>query len=175
MKTTKTKKTMRELGRQRTSTTSRTAATVRKVTREKPKTAYDLCERVAQHIEEEPLRYHQGLWGFERFVIAELQQPQCGTVCCRAGWIVALHDGIGAEKSVGVAARSSQILGYRNEDLSEDSAVMSLYYDGSMGHLEQGTKKYAQMGASSLRKWMRKHAAHLKARKLADVPKLGKG
>lgn len=152
---------------------SPTAATARKVTREaKPKTAYELCERVAKHIEEEPLRYHQGLWGFENYAIEDLARPQCGTVCCRAGWIVALHDGIGMERKGNVANRSDAILGYPDDS----SVTMALYYDdGWVQAHEQGTKQYAKAGANGLRQWMKRNAAHLKARKLVDVPKLGKG
>lgn len=132
----------------------------------KPTTAYELCNRVAQHIEEEPLRYHQQYWGFEGQT-SSLRQPACGTICCRAGWIVNLHDGIGKFNGR-VGARSNQILGL------DDEQTFDLYYDGdSFEGLKQGTARYAKAGAAGLRKWMRKHAEHLKARLLKDVPKLG--
>lgn len=132
-----------------------------------PKTAYDLCEMVAQHIEEDPLRYHQGLWGFEgeAFKDSSLKMPDCGTVCCRAGWIVALHDGAAALRHGVVAHRSDTILGY------QDWQTMNLYYDGSLDESKQGTKAYARLGADGLRQWMREHAVHLKSRLLKDVPK----
>lgn len=66
-----------------------------------PRTAWDLCERVAQHIEEEPLRYYQRSWWLRGRDLETLvnywhtipAKPSCGTTACRAGWIVELHDG----------------------------------------------------------------------------------
>lgn len=132
-----------------------------------PRTAYDLCELVAQHIETDPLRYDQSAWGWEGMHYQ--QMPMCGTVCCRAGWIVALHDGPAALKDerVHISSRSDLILGLDGDQTAE------IYYDGErLLAFQQGTKKYAQAGAAGLRDWAKRHEAELKARLLKDVPKL---
>lgn len=133
----------------------------------KPKTAYELCELVARHIEEDPLRYDQSTWGWEGARYRKM--PACGTVCCRAGWIVALHDGPAALKDdrVHISSRSDLILGLDGDETAE------IYYNGErLIQFEQGTKAYAQAGAAGLRDWANRHAVKLKARLLSDVPKL---
>lgn len=164
---------------------------------EQPKTAYELLERVCEHIVEEPKRYHQGVWALLGGRIADAlgkeAAPACGTVCCRAGWIVALHDGLNAKplqaESNGVRTNVVEERAQSILDLSED-ATLDLF-DGSALEIEQGldkfdddgeydgpelprrgTLEYAQLGADGLRKFMTQHESHLKARLLADVPKL---
>lgn len=142
----------------------------------KPSTAYDLCMLVAQHIEEEPLRFNQGQWWARGRVLLRAmahnniqQAPPCGTMACRAGWIVGLHDGIGgtrkAMRHLGISARARQILGV---------TPISVYrlFDGFAVDGAPGTPEYAKVGADGLRRWARRRAKHLKARLLKDVPKL---
>ncbi len=155
-----------------------------------PETVYDLLALVAHHIEEEPRRYFQDVWVL---IGEEIRnhvdfEPACGTVCCRAGWIVALHDGLRAPAieatararfSPRVELRALQILGMSDvgflfnafisdeDDLDEDS--------GDLVSAEPGTPEYAKAGADGLRAFMEEHAEHLKARRLADVPPLEEG
>jgi len=152
----------------------------------KPRTAYDLCELVAQHIEEEPRRYNQRSWASftrirERFGHAA---PACKTACCRAGWLVALADGVRAKPLVRasrlgwdpgaiVATRANEILGV------DVRATARLFQSDALstetGHFdlpEFGSADYAALGAAGLRAWAKRHARRLKARLLKDVPKL---
>lgn len=168
-----TTKTMRAGAPGRRSTPSRTAAkagatrkgvvSVRRAA--KPTTAYELLERVCDHILEEPRRYAQAIWGFERDMIAAIKAPPpCGTVCCRAGWVVALHDGPSALLTIGsVAGRSNEILGL---DYGDTNAI---YYDSSVDAHKQGTAAYATAGVRGLRAFMEQHKAHLQARRLKGV------
>lgn len=152
----------------------------------KPRTAFDLCEMVAQHIEEEPRRYNQGTWmkrlSPRDFKLAFGVAPPCGTMACRAGWLVHLHDGPSVDAaivntgfhSMFTPTRANQILGMDEKDTSDlfnGSAVRS--YTDAIGKPRFGTKAYAREGAVGLRRFMREHAARLKARLLKDVPKLG--
>lgn len=162
-----------------------TAATVRKVTRAaKPKTAYDLLARVADHILEEPKRYYQTNWGLRGTHLEAIKKelrPACGTVACRAGWIVALHDG--PERLNGthlqllkrIPARARMILGATDnkQDIRWDAS--DLFDGAACGMAAEGTVEHAKRGASGIRAFMRKHAAHLKSRLLKDVPKLANG
>lgn len=167
---------------------SPTAATARKVTR--PKTAYELLERVANHILQEPKRFWQDTWGIvgKRAIRREGFDavPACGTVACRAGWVVALHDGpkmipvledfSRPLNSIDVPKRANQILGFGTmTHAPETSELFSSEACGPRDKRRFGTHEYARLGAAGLREFMAAHADHLKARQLADVPKLGKG
>lgn len=145
----------------------------------KPTTAYDLCMLVAQHIEEEPLRYLQSNWWLRAKELARAvaysklpAEPPCGTAACRAGWIVGLHDGIGGARlamrpEIGIGHRARQILGVKPISTNQ-------LFDGFAVYGAPGTPEYAKAGADGLRRWARRRAKHLKARLLKDVPKLRK-
>lgn len=155
-------------------------ASPRKTTKkeQKPKTAYDLCELVAQHIEAEPARYYQRCWvatGPELKRLVSLgtlpEFPPCGTTACRAGWIVGLHDGLkrAASAEPFIPDRARLILGVTAR------ATKTLFAASDTSPLnEPGTPEYAAYGAAGLRKWMRRRAKHLKARLLKGVPKWSK-
>src|SRR3990167_2452357 len=93
--------------------------------RGKAKTAYELLERVCEHIAAEPKRYYQGWWvlrSAKRIAAADvkLKAPPCNTIACRAGWVVLLHDGrntrqINAE-GYGTMRRALEILGVEHDD-----------------------------------------------------------
>lgn len=142
----------------------------------KPKTAYDLCELAAQHIEEEPLRYYQRQWWARGDDLDSMVRwhklpaaPPCGTTACRAGWIMGLHDGVRstdrAARAYVIGARARQILGVSGKATAK-------LFSGSDVIGVPGTVDYAAEGAAGLRRWMRRHAARLKSRLLKDVPKL---
>lgn len=161
------------------STAARTRATrhTQSYRQPKPKTAYGLLERVARHIEDDPRRYDQG-----RFVLTgedELSSrgfigdgaPPCGTVACRAGWIVFLNDGLNAVGYDGIQDRANEVLGMTEEDTDDLFSGGALHHECRRVPLHR-TKAYGKVGAKGVRRFMRKHAKHLKARKLKDVPKL---
>lgn len=129
----------------------------------KAKTAYELLERVCAHILEEPKRYHQDYWGLRGEVPLDVPRPKCGTVCCRAGWIVALNDGPKALLHTCSGSRADRILGMTDEDTRE------LFYDDSVERFRQGTKRYANAGAAGIRRFMKKHKRYLQARALKGV------
>lgn len=147
-----------------------------KTRKPKPRTAWDLCELVAQHIEEEPLRYYQRNWWVRGRALKALvywktlpSAPSCGTTACRAGWIVGLNDGVGgarkAARAYGIGERARIILG-----VSVRATATLFSGDDAVG--VPGTAEYADFGAAGLRRWMRRHAPHLKSRLLTKVPKL---
>lgn len=167
-------KSMREGGRGVNRKSSRTAA-VAGVTRSKPKTAYELLQRVCEHILEEPRRYNQERWlmrGKRYIKDFGLSAPACGTVGCRAGWIVLLHDGMKAkvtDETCSTGWRAAQILGL---DVPRyGNATFDLFAGGGVSG-KVGTKTYAERGAAGIRVFMAEHKFHLKARLLKDVPKL---
>jgi hypothetical protein len=132
----------------------------------KPKTAYELLERVCEAIKAHPLNYYQGMWVSQRGssmdpLPASLDVPdnKCGTAFCRAGWVCQLLDG--AMPRGGVGGRSNEILG-----LSDDETD-PLYYEEMRG--APGSKAYVQQGVRGVRAFMRQHAKHLKARSLRGV------
>lgn len=156
----------------------------------KPENVYELLEAVARHIEEEPRRYYQDMWALfgdniHAFLGGDFAAPPCGTVCCRAGWIVGLCDGLDAPAlgvnrdfaySFSVMKRAMEILGMSeaeigalfepftdDEDDSEETGQQ--FVDAPAGTLE-----YAKAGADGLRAFMEQHAERLKARKLSDIP-----
>lgn len=158
----------------------------------RPKTAYDLLEQVAQHILAEPARYWQELWVLRGKHVIErtgLTAPSCGTICCRAGWIVALHDGLDSDAinanaqvrhSEAVMRRANEILGvgmWVTKELFDGDALTPVdeYSDAiedAPDALEPGTQAYAEAGALGIREFMAEHEAALKARILEapDVP-----
>lgn len=140
-----------------------------------PRTAYDLLARVCEHILDEPKRYTQESYlvhGIAAIKNLGLAAPTCGTVGCRAGWIVALHDGPTGVRGEAVEWRANQILGRGGDthDLFSGTACDRLAGEDTSPII--GTKKYARLGVKGLRAFMKQHAKHLKARLLKDVPTL---
>lgn len=147
-----------------------------------PKTAYDLMARVAAHILEEPKRYYQGKWVTKKksdIVDVVGAVPQCGTVACRAGWIVALHDGLNSKAITQEIQRTGgdfPVAWRAHEILDMSDRHTSDLFDGCvLLHMvpspTPGTAAYAKAGAKGIREFMRTHKAHLQARLLKDVPK----
>jgi hypothetical protein len=145
----------------------------------KPETAYELLGAVAACILAEPRRYDQGSWLYDAAQVADLASPPpCGTVACRAGWIVALHDGLDGLRAIGnsrVQERADDILDMSFET-TEFFGACALYdelrIDEEEDMPELGTKEYAEAGAAGVLKFRDEYAEQLKARRLADVPPL---
>ena len=66
----------------------------------RPKNLYELCERVCEAIMAESRRYNQEMWadlacvtelGERREPVDKSAVPACGTVACRAGWMVEIE------------------------------------------------------------------------------------
>ena len=137
------------------------------IRRSKATNAYDLLDDVCKVIAEEPKRYDQNRWGVTgwraRRIYPAEELPACGTVGCRAGWIVALTDGRqGLDRAVrrfDVRDTAIRILGVKPSD------VRRLFDASSVrNELCQGTPEYAAAGVRGLRRFMRKHRARLKRR-----------
>jgi hypothetical protein len=123
----------------------------------KAKTAYELLEEIRALTLEEPRRYNQNQYlSFD--VDEEHGGPACGTVGCRAGWVVALRakrprlvttHWIYARKVLGLdAAQCNDLFGY--------AAVGGL----------PGTREHAELGAAQLTEFMRRHEQQLKRKRL---------
>lgn len=146
----------------------------------KPRTAYELLERVCEHILEEPRRYYQEFWAVrDKQKIADVMGsvPSCGTMACRAGWIVALNDGLNSrvmradhDTFSPIEDRANQILGLGSGDTGRVFSACAVR-GASYGGPKHGTARYAREGVKGLRKFMREYEAHLKSRLLKDVPK----
>jgi hypothetical protein len=135
--------------------------------------AYELLGRVCEAIEARPLSYYQGWWSQSRGATGvcaledELNTPEneCGTAYCRAGWIVALHDGHHVAKDWRrVQDRACALLDMDEFDTDE------LFNGGAVPlSLTPGSTRYVRAGIAGVRAFMRKHKAHLQARSLRGV------
>lgn len=142
----------------------------------KAKTAYELLGRVCEAIKAHPLSYYQRMWAAKPdwcFAPDVAAKNECGTVFCRAGWLVALNDGnknIDVENDVvelkgrfeHIQTRAKALL-----DMSDDD-VRPLFSESSVTG-SPGTTDYVRQGVRGIRDFMRKHEAHLKARSLRGV------
>jgi len=149
---------------------------------------YDLLMDVARAIEEEPRRYNQEDW-HARVAPCEVYEattesgPSCGTVACRAGWIVELagHWDSDPDPAIvwwggGIAGAARQILGVTwggltDEEREEDAAfgrdVADLFDGSALCDLDNqvaiGTPEYAAAGAAGVREFAEKWKERLLA------------
>ena len=150
------------------------------VTKPRVKNAYELLEKVCEVIKEEPRRYDQTTWGIsgkqETKRHYENTAPACGTVACRAGWIVFLHDGPQVfRRATDIESRAKEIIGLSlpTGHLFSEGACVTERRVGYEDLYEDSTvKKHAEEGVKGLQRYMKKYSAKLKARKLSDVPKV---
>ena len=149
--------------------------------RGKAKTAYELLERVCEAIKAHPLNYYQGYWKSRRgrskgqvrhtqvmeALPPSLDVPEntCGTAFCRAGFIVAEHDGYEA-RPIDFNQRARRLLGIDEYESFDD---VSRLFDASAVTGTPGTSRYVRQGIAGLRAFMKEHEAHLKARSLKGV------
>jgi hypothetical protein len=148
--------------------------------RAKAKTAYELLGRVCEAIKAHRFAYYQGAWSMKAewaFPPEQAARNECGTAFCRAGWMVALHDGaknidVAADKVllpgsidyVSIPTRASELL-----DMSADDQDVLALFDGEACSGVPGSSGYVAQGIRGLRAFMKKHAKHLKARSLKGV------
>lgn len=139
----------------------------------RPRTAFELLNRVCKHILEEPKRYYQGMWGNtnEDLIKATVGSvPACGTMACRAGWIVALHDGMPAfHRMLNMDCLPGEV-GVRAKEILGDLDTDSLFDEDAVNGFP-GTVAYAEQGASGIEDFMAKHEEYLKARLLRKIRK----
>jgi hypothetical protein len=139
----------------------------------KAENAYELLERVCEAIKASPINYGQDAWCFTptpdcdcdqcKALRAQQEHGGCGTAFCRAGWIVALHDGHAAAKETDdIEGRAVTLLGLGRSDTDH-------LFDGSAVTGKVGTVAYVRKGIAGVRAFMKQHAAHLKARSLRGV------
>lgn len=158
-------------------------AKTKTVRQPKAKDAYELLERVCVAIKEHPLSYWQGYWKATRGYrgggcgdVCELPESlntsnnTCGTAFCRAGWMVALHDGMRA-KPASFEGRAKELIGVYKDDGVDCVLLGSTdrLFEGGAVDGTPGTRPYVNAGIKGIRAFMKKHAAHLKARKLRGV------
>ena len=149
----------------------------------KAKTAYELLERVCAAIKAHPLAYYQDQWMLKskRDVVKRLRltneqaRESCGTAYCRAGWIVALHDGSAAARRMSCewhseefGERAREILAMPYQSSDDPIRECRLFQSGTVA-AHPGTRAYAREGVRGLKAFMEQHKAHLKARKLDGV------
>lgn len=145
--------------------------------------AYELMEDVNRAILEEPKRLNMSNWvsmfkGEDLTKYKYHENPACGTVCCYAGWTVALKGLNPSEIVMGATAsdvghKAVALLGGRdNEDLAYelDSAfrgtevlVPEEDWDEDGCTYDPGTPAYATAVVARFRVIMDKHEAHLRA------------
>lgn len=153
----------------------------------KAKTAYELLEQVIAHIKEEPKRYAQATWGARNSdaikAVGPATVPPCGTIACRAGWIVALNDGLPAFtariRHDSIERRANDILGFKrqcfcgNPSCNGDSdgalETRELFAPHAAGNRGFSVREHARRGVAGLRAFMKQHKAHLQNRKLRGV------
>lgn len=142
--------------------------------------AYDLLRDVCKVILEEPRRYYQNRWyvtNTERIesILGAKKSPDCGTMACRAGWIVQLVDGQLPKVDFETSDRACSLLGVKDEDYSSRFRldVTRLFSRWDRDH-DVGTQAYAKQGVSGLRKLMAKYKDRLKATPLPRRERMGR-
>jgi hypothetical protein len=135
----------------------------------KAKNAYELLDEVIDLIVDDPRRFNQRDWrmveGADYYWSNTIDWPDCGTICCVAGWVDMLKsptptqsvDSFTTTRGVGRSARL--ILG-----LTSAQAVRLFNPDAVDGDF--GTDEHARLGVKHIRNFQKKHEKQLKAKKL---------
>lgn len=142
----------------------------------RPTNAYELCERVCEHIAAEPLTYNQATFlscdvDEQRAVMG--RPTDCGTMACRAGWMVVLTDGINraVAHEFHIEERACELLGVISSTSDIGWDVADLFNGGAIDEdiLKPGTEAYALEGVRGLRAFMATHEAHLRATPIPEA------
>lgn len=147
-------------------------------------TLYELCQRAADSIEARPLNYHQEYWSRPAENLSALVKDiakgnaasgeLCGTVFCRAGWMVAhIDQPKSPERWRAEEASDTEYAGARMEALLReagvpDYSIANLFGGGALDAVgvsehAYGTAKYAEAGAKGLRDFAEAHKDKLQA------------
>ena len=158
---------------------SRATAGTRQPTRaRKATTAWELCEQACAFIDARAEAYYQGAWtaqvqdcGFSSRMQAK---NECGTAFCRAGILVGVHDGFQQAKALDsfwsrVPDRAIQLIGLPPLDEDRAHPDVRRLFEGDAVPGKPGTRAYVRAGVRGLRRFMKQHEAHLKARSLKGV------
>lgn len=139
----------------------------------RPKTAWELCERVCEAIQAHPLNYYQDYFVARRggSLPEALDTPAnaCGTAYCRAGWMVVIADG--ADWCESYRDRACELLGMKRWQINDTTSEICRLFGAWLNGPTPGTKAYVRRGVSGLRRFMTKHEAHLRAHRLPPRPR----
>lgn len=143
------------------------------VPRSNAKNAYDLLRDVKKVILEVPKRYNQDTWkskveDYPANPVIVDRFPECGTVCCVAGWMTTLklgREGVEVHSIEDVAAQMlGPVLGDNySYDLFDSDAVRNLARKLGIPVPNRGTRDYARLGAKHIQNFMDKHKEALLA------------
>lgn len=141
------------------------------IPRSKAKTAYGLLSEIRTLILKEPKRYNQGFWltrqREDRF--PELMDyPACGTIGCVAGWVqqlVAPRKSIMEADETGFRTFRAPVIATNVLGLTETQAD-ELFAGSAAGSTRGQTRQHAIRGAAHIRRFQKKYAQQLKAKKV---------
>lgn len=126
------------------------------IPKSRAKTAYGLLSEVARVVTEEPKRFDMSLWrkveGRTMFPPA-LGFPACGTVGCLGGWAEVLRPGIAAAATLGLT----------------DDQANELFCPTGWNAVAGQTAAHARKYVAHLRRFQKKYAKQLKAKKLEAI------
>lgn len=129
------------------------------------KTAYGLLSEIAKLAFEEPKRIRMGLWKQSRGVnlnqhpdIGVDEWPGCGSIGCVGGWVDYLRP---TDTGITVMLRAGRVLG-----LSDLQAEALFEPNNLMDANNQGTTAHARKVIAHIRRFQKKYAAQLKAKRV---------
>jgi hypothetical protein len=130
-----------------------------RIPKSRAKTAYGLLSEVRKLILTEPLRYDQNeLLVFEDSDNWYGEFPSCGTVGCRAGWVIMLKS-IEPKRVFDIWDRAEKILGLTEGQASE--LFTSLGATGKGQSIE-----HARSGAQGIVEFQKKYSTQLRAKRV---------
>jgi len=152
---------------------------LKKIPRSRAKTAYGLVSDVIRAIKEEPKRVDMNVLSMTKS--PDNGGPACGTVGCFAGWVSLLHGrmprrirenwatytighGYGPEE-----VHAHELLGACDYTNPEGSVYTEGYVFSSHGidlHGEEGSPRYARSVIARIRRFQKRNARVLRAKKL---------
>jgi hypothetical protein len=140
---------------------------------------YDLLDDMCKVILDDPKHYNQSDWMITepnsiRMILSEsasadIEPPDCGTMACRAGWMVQLVDGpLARRHQYDTEDRAMAILGVTADEQASqhpfavDVVILFSGYAIDRQRFKRGTFEYAQEGVRGTRAFMQKWAERLK-------------
>jgi hypothetical protein len=141
-----------------------TAARSPRIPRTKATNAYDLLKEVRDLILEDPRRYNQrttlnhyppGVQWTEGPRRQPILAPPCGTVGCRAGWVVEL-----------TRSRTQYVVRGAQDILGLTDAQAETFFAAAAAAGWAGTPEHARSGAYGITAFLKKHAKQLKAKRI---------
>lgn len=148
--------------------------------------AHELLDEIRNLILEEPRRYNQEDWLKKKLDAHDTSYnfPACNTIGCVAGWTVALKRSERTQRRMlqeeevtfghPFQETAQRILGLTDDQVSylfNGSAVQDRLVKTSGNFIERrvvrpGTKMYARLGYNHITRFMKKHEAQLKAKRV---------